>query len=382
MRTRWIIIGILLFCAMSACHNIPHTRVTVRIQSGHGQKIYLSPIPYIKEKGGVIDSAIVEDMTRDIVFNISGPEHLYQLTFAHSGVKFVFINDVTELSVTGNFLTRKYEVQHSPASAGLHRFLEAQAKLAARTRQLAQLIEKEKGDSLPDDFRQSASLRRRDSIRRSLDSTFTALGTRYRDYADTVKSPAAFMAVYNLIEFGRDYDGQARFITAAATRFPGSQVIRELQEDVLAYVQVMKEEFQPGEKLPSITLPDAEGRAFSTGSLKGKYYLIDFWSTWCPQCRAYRKAEINLRKLFPAKRFEIVSVAIDAEKEDWKNDLRRLQPGWPQLIDTEMWQGVAVRTLKFDSIPFNFLVDPEGRIIQKGLPPDSLATAIGRALAY
>jgi thiol-disulfide isomerase/thioredoxin len=381
MRTLWIIISIFLFCALAGCHQKPKTRVTVRIQSGHGQKIYLSPIPYIKEKGGAIDSAIVEDMTREIVFSISGPEHLYQLTFAHSGVRFVFINDVPELSIAGNFLTSKYEVHYSPASTGLHRFLEAQAKLAGRTRRLAQLIEKEKSDSLRDDFRQSPSLRRSDSLRRSLDSTFTALGTRYRDYADTVKSPSAFMAVYNLIEFGRDYDGQARFITAAAIRFPSSHAIRELQEDVLAYVQVMKEEFQPGEKLPSITLPDAEGRAFSTGSLKGKYYLIDFWSTWCPQCSAYRKAEINIRKLFPAGRFEMVSVAIDAEKKDWENILRVQQPGWPQLIDTEMWQGAAVRTLKFDSIPFNFLVDPEGRILQKGIPPDSLAEAVARALA-
>jgi thiol-disulfide isomerase/thioredoxin len=133
--------------------------------------------------------------------------------------------------------------------------------------------------------------------------------------------------------------------------------------------------------LPSITLPDAEDHPFSTASLKGKYYLIDFWSTWCPQCVAYSKAKVELRKLFPPERFEMVSVAMDAEREDWEKELRRLQPSWQQLIDTAMWQGVAARTLKFDSIPFNFLVDPQGRILRKGIPPDSLAAAVANALA-
>jgi hypothetical protein len=37
-----------------------------------------------------------------------------------------------------------------------------------------------------------------------------------------------------------------------------------------------------------------------------------------------------------------------------------------------MWKGTAVRTLKFDSIPFNFLVDPKGKIIAKALNASNL----------
>ena len=328
-------------CLVMACHSRSSTRVTVRVQSGHGMKVYVERIPYGRERQQTEDSAIVEDMTRDIVFHIPREDgRLYQLGFAQSGIKFIFINDAPELSVAGNYLTGKYEVQHSVASRELKQFLDYQRGLSGKTRELA-----------------------------------------LRSFADTVKSPAAFLAIYNNIEFGRDYTAQKKFITGAAARFSASQPIRDLQGEVLAYIKVMEEEFQPGDLLPAITLPDKEGVAFSTGSLKGKYYLIDFWSTWCPQCVAYSKAKMELRKLFPSERFEMVSVAIDAEREDWENDLRRWQPGWPQLIDTEMWQGVAVRTLKFDSIPFNFLVDPEGRILQKGLPPDSLAGAVGRVLS-
>jgi hypothetical protein len=43
-----------------------------------------------------------------------------------------------------------------------------------------------------------------------------------------------------------------------------------------------------------------------------------------------------------------------------------------------MWQGPAVRTLLFDSIPFNFLVGPHGKIIDKAIKPDSLQKVISR----
>jgi len=366
MRTLLIIAVIFLTCSLAGCHSHPDTRVVIHVQSGHGQKIYLSPLPYGGKKGDVIDSATVEDMVHEIVFDISGDEHLYQLRFAHSGVKFIFINDVPQLSITGNFLSTKYEVQHSPASASLLRFLSEQAQLARKTREMAQV---------PD-------LERSDSLRHELDSTFTLLAVRYRQFADTVKSPAAFMAVYDLLGFGRDYPAQLKFINAAASRFPSNPDILRLRDDVLGFVKIMQEEFQPGEQLPTITLPDAEGRPFSTATLAGKYYLIDFWSTWCPQCLPFARAKSELRRLFPAEKFEMVSVAIDAEKEDWKRDIALQNARWPQLIDTAMWQGATVRTLKFDSIPFNFLVDPRGRIVQKGIPADSLVSAVGKALAF
>ena len=325
-------------CLLSGCTHRPdpHTTVTVRVQSGHGQKLYISRVAYNNEKERVADSAVVEDMIHDIVFVIpEGDERLYRLHFAGSGVSFFFINDVPALSIAGNYLTGKYEIQHSSASVELKRFLDYQRGL-----------------------------------------TGPARGWACRSFADTVRSSAAFLAVYNSIEFGSDYSAEKKFITAAAARFPSSQPVRDLRDEVLAYIKIMEEEFQPGDLLPAITLPDKDGRSFSTTSLKGKYYLIDFWSTWCPQCLAYNPIKKEMRKRFSPGRLAIVSVAIDAEKEDWQNAIRRQRPDWPQLIDTQMWRGVAVRTLKFDSLPFNFLVDPEGRILRKGLPADSLAGAV------
>ena len=95
---------------------------------------------------------------------------------------------------------------------------------------------------------------------------------------------------------------------------------------------------------------------------------------------AYNQYKILAYKELSRDKFEIVSVAIDAEKEIWQKQISNEVFKWPQLIDTQMWKGVAVTTLKFDSIPFNFLVSPEGRIINKAIKPDSLLTILAKAI--
>lgn len=133
-----------------------------------------------------------------------------------------------------------------------------------------------------------------------------------------------------------------------------------------------------GDELPSITLPDQDDKPFTTGSLSKQYYLIDFWSTWCDQCMAFKAAEKKIADKIPPGKLQIVSVAIDNKKSNWKNIIYGNQYNWIQLIDVKMWQGPAVRTLVFDSIPFNFLVAPRGKIINKAIKPDSLLKIISR----
>jgi hypothetical protein len=95
---------------------------------------------------------------------------------------------------------------------------------------------------------------------------------------------------------------------------------------------------------------------------------------------AYNEPKKAIKKQFSSDVFELVSVAIDAEKESWQKMITQEHLNWPQLIDEKMWQGIAVKTLKFDSIPFNFLVSPQGKIIAKGIRQDSLVSIISKKI--
>jgi thiol-disulfide isomerase/thioredoxin len=186
------------------------------------------------------------------------------------------------------------------------------------------------------------------------------------------------MKVYSTIDFGNDHEAEKKFILRNSARFASYMPLQHFKDEVLATIKIYEEEFNVGDKLPTITLPDQNGHPFSTASLNNQYYLIDFWSTLCQQCMIFKTKELEIANMIPANQLEIVSVAIDDQTDEWKKNIILNGFKWPQLIDVKMWEGPAVRTLLFDSIPSNFLVAPGGKVIAKAIKPDSLVKTIAQ----
>jgi len=46
----------------------------------------------------------------------------------------------------------------------------------------------------------------------------------------------------------------------------------------------------------------------------------------------------------------------------------------------QMWNSVAVQTFGFDGIPYNILVDPQGKVIAEGLRGDELESKLREVL--
>ena len=128
--------------------------------------------------------------------------------------------------------------------------------------------------------------------------------------------------------------------------------------------------------MPELTLTDTSGKEFSTVSLKGRYYLISFWSTYCSECFVFNDAIKKLKQKVSQGKIEVVSIAIDDQKELWESIIKKNNYNWIQLIDQQMWSGKAVNTLKVDSIPSNFFVSPSGMIIGKNIPAKDLVQVV------
>lgn len=366
-----LITGILLI-TLASCNSYqqPGIKVVFHISSGYHKKFYLQNVPFRDEKLVLLDSATAQSDPDSLVFLLPDTsQRLFRVIAPEVDMDILFINDAPKIDIYGNYgNTARYSFRGSPASVTLKQFMDRQDSIGMAGKILSAAI-----DSLQKTkTKQPAS----DSLHRLLNNHIAYSLQQYKNFEDTVHSPAVFIYLYNNLDFGHDYAGLKKFILKAADRFPYYAPIKELREETLAMIKIYEEEYNIGDTLPSITLPDQYGHVFSTASLKGKYYLVDFWSTWCPQCMAYNDPKKAAKKQLSGDVFEIVSVAIDAEKENWQTIIRQENFNWPQLIDEKMWQGSAVKTLKFDSIPFNFLVSPQGKIIAKAIRPDSLVSII------
>ncbi|MFI5133746.1 MAG: TlpA family protein disulfide reductase, partial [Chitinophagales bacterium] len=203
---------------------------------------------------------------------------------------------------------------------------------------------------------------------------------RYIQFADTISSPAAFLYIYNNVDFGNDHAGLKKFILHAAERFPSHTQVQKLKNETLDFLKIFEEEYNVGDELPSIELPDISGNMYSTSLLKGKYVLIDFWATWCDPCLKYDSFKKQARSQFPVSKLEMVSIGLEPEKEIWKNYLQKDQFDWHQLIDEKVWHGEVTRVFKIDSIPFNFILAPDGKILYKAVKPDSLLPVLQKII--
>jgi peroxiredoxin len=97
---------------------------------------------------------------------------------------------------------------------------------------------------------------------------------------------------------------------------------------------------------------------------KGKYVLLDFWSTTCPPCvEETRKIYKEAYDIWGGKNFEIIGVAVDSpdrlmhfiEKENIK---------WIQ-IPVEMSDSI-IKKYRINSFPTLYLINPDGFIIGSG----------------
>ncbi len=119
-------------------------------------------------------------------------------------------------------------------------------------------------------------------------------------------------------------------------------------------------------------LKDTMGKVFELKSFRGKYILLDFWASWCIPCRQQNPGLGQIFSKFRDKGFSIVSVSLDLNKSNWVNAINKDQMKWINLSDLKEWANSAAIKYNIESIPQNFLINPEGLIIGKNIWGDKL----------
>lgn len=115
------------------------------------------------------------------------------------------------------------------------------------------------------------------------------------------------------------------------------------------------------------TQNDVNDKPVSLSSFKGKYVLVDFWASWCRPCRMENPNVVKVYNKFKNKNFTVLGVSLDQQKEAWVNAIAKDNLTWTNVSDLQFWNNSVAQLYKVQSIPQNFLIDPNGKIVAKDL---------------
>lgn len=147
------------------------------------------------------------------------------------------------------------------------------------------------------------------------------------------------------------------------------------------YTAAQQTKTEIGEQAPEITLSKPDGTSFSLSSLKGKVVLIDFWATWCAPCVGEQPELKTLYTTFSdqvkRQEFEILGVSLDKNKESWQKAIDRFGINWIQVSDLKFWKSPVAKSYHIEELPFNVIIDGEGKIIAENLHGKELEEFLG-----
>lgn len=144
----------------------------------------------------------------------------------------------------------------------------------------------------------------------------------------------------------------------------------------LFFMMSAKAQPHQGQPAAEIALPSLAGDTLRLSSLKGKVVLLDFWASWCGPCRVANRGLVKFYPKYRDKGFEIFSVSLDNDREDWKKAIKKDKIGWLQVNDGGGWEAPTALNWYINAIPTTFLIDKEGRLVAMDLEGKDLEKAV------
>lgn len=347
--------------------------VSGQIKNANEQKIYLQELSLTEKEPLNLDTATIDKKGNFILRGVGKEEGLYRIS-TEMGMDFIIINDNNNIKLIADLNDYiHYKVEGSVASAQLHAFFEnyrqQDSAMASCFIRLDSLQKTNAPDSILLPCRQERDRRMGD------------LNALVTNFINKSESPAARIYAIGIASRTLKKEELQQLAKASVNKFPEHRSLKKISTMLSVAAQpTPSENSLDNTEAPDFTLPDPNGKMISLKSFRGKYVLVDFWASWCGPCRQENPTVVGAFNRFKDKNFTVLGVSLDDNKAKWLKAVQDDKLTWTHVSDLKQWESIVVPMYQIQGIPFNVLVDPNGKIIASGLRGEDLEKTLSSVL--
>ena len=129
-----------------------------------------------------------------------------------------------------------------------------------------------------------------------------------------------------------------------------------------------------GNKMPTFSTKDVNGKTINNSTFKGKNILIiNTWATW-----SYESIEIQqaLNNAVKANKIAALGICVDANPKEVKQTLERDDVVFPNVCDGKMLNTPLLRTFGLNTIPDNIVIR-NGKVVERNITANTIRQRYG-----
>lgn len=119
-----------------------------------------------------------------------------------------------------------------------------------------------------------------------------------------------------------------------------------------------------GTAAPDFKMKTPDGKTIQLSKFaKGKTVVLDFWASWCPDCRKDAPEVVRLYEKYRQYGVEFIGISMDTDVEAWKKAIEKFGIQYPQVSELKKFKETDIaKAYGVKWIPSMVVVGPDGEV--------------------
>ena len=119
-----------------------------------------------------------------------------------------------------------------------------------------------------------------------------------------------------------------------------------------------------GTAAPDFKMKTPDGKTIQLSKFaKGKTVVLDFWASWCPDCRKDAPEVVRMYEAYRPYGIEFIGISMDTDVEAWKKAIEKYGIAYPQVSELKKFKETDIaKAYGVKWIPSMVVVGPDGEV--------------------